>query len=137
LSHKGYRKKCKELEKIGAPLKSHSPDYNSDAEAIKFVRERILKQIGKKIVIHLSDGNPVPCMDIYESPINPGYSQWDFDLKKEVQITLNCGIELYSIGIMSDGVNSYYPPRRTCVIQKVDQLYPHIIKLIRSNLKRG
>lgn len=110
---------------------------NSDAEALKFAREKILRQEGKKIMIFLSDGMPAPLWESYESPINKGYSQIDFDVKREADKTIAMGVELYAIGIMDDSVNKYYPPRRTCTINRIEQLYPHIIKLIRLNLKRG
>lgn len=114
-----------------------TPSYNSDAEALKFSREQLLDQTGKKLLIFLSDGQPAPLGFSFESPINRGCEQTDFDLKHEVGVTLASGIELYSIGIMHDGVTKYYPPRRTCAIQELSQLYPHIIKLIRLNLRRG
>jgi len=114
-----------------------SPNWNSDAEALRFSRERLLKQTGKKIMIFLSDGQPAPVPSGWESPINPGYSQHDFNLKQEVDMTIASGIELYSIGIMDSSVQKYYPQRRTCVINDIKQLYPHIIKLIRLNLRRG
>lgn len=114
-----------------------SPGYNSDAEALMFARNLLLKQKGKKIMIFLSDGLPAPFNQNYESPNNRGYSQCNFDLKKEVNNTIKSGIELYSIGVQSDAVNRYYPAKRTCSIREIDQLYPHIIKLIKINLKRG
>lgn len=116
---------------------SDACSYNTDAEALKIAREKILKQTGKKLIIHLSDGQPAPAQWNMESPNHLGFSQEDFDLKKEVALTLASGVELYSIGIQSDEVNRFYPARRTCSINKLDQLYPHIIKLIRLNLRRG
>lgn len=111
--------------------------YNSDAEAIKFSREKLMKQTGKRIMIHLSDGQPAPFSTNFESPNYPGTSQKDYDLKEEVQKTLRAGIELYAIGIQNDSVNNYYPPKRTATIRTMDQLYPHIIMLIKKNLRRG
>lgn len=111
--------------------------YNADGEAIRFARERLMRQEGKRLMIHLSDGQPANISAQYESVNFPGTCNDDYDLKREVDITLNHGIELYSIGILSDAVNWYYPPKRTGSISDLDQLYPHIIKLIRMNLKRG
>lgn len=116
---------------------SSGPGMNSDAEAVKWTRERIQKQLGRRIIILLSDGQPVPMSGRYESPVNRGYAQTDFDLRQEIKHTIDAGIELYSIGIMSDSVNHYYPARRTCSIKTLEQLYPHIIKLIKINLHRG
>lgn len=113
------------------------PGYNSDAEAVRKAREIILKQKGKKLLIVLSDGYPAPVEENYESPINKGYSQGDYELKPEVDITIQSGIEVYSIGIFSDAVKSFYPAKRTCAINDLSQLYPHIIHLVRLNLKRG
>lgn len=114
-----------------------SSGYNSDAEALMFARKLLLKETGSKIMVFLSDGQPAPIYASFESPVNKGYSQEDFDVKHEVDITLKSGIELYSIGILSDAVNKFYPPKRTCSIREIEQLYPHIIKLIKLNLKRG
>lgn len=111
--------------------------YNSDAEALVFARKLLLNQVGTKLMIFLSDGQPAALSSDLESPINPGYSQHDFDLKNEVRNTIKSGIELYSVGIMNDAVNKYYPPRRTATINSIEQLYPHIIKLVKLNLKRG
>lgn len=113
------------------------PAINSDAECLKWARERLLKQQGRRIMIFLSDGQPAPMMAHYESPINRGYAQTDFDVREEVRRTIASGIELYSIGIMSDEVNRFYPAKRTCSIKTLEQLYPHIIKLIKINLRRG
>lgn len=137
-TNKQLSKEIDQLNKLGVRFNTASgPGMNSDAEAVKFVRERLLKTVGRKIMVHLSDGQPAPMMSDYESPINPGYAQTDFNLKREVDLTLASGIELYSIGICSDAVNRFYPPRRTASINDIKQLYPHIIKLIRLNLRRG
>lgn len=114
-----------------------APGYNADGEAIRYAREKLMKQEGKRLMIHLSDGQPANMSAEYESVNYPGTCNDDYDLKKEVDITINQGIELYSIGILSSDVNRYYPPKRTGSISDLDQLYPHIIKLIRMNLKRG
>lgn len=114
-----------------------SPAYNSDAEALMFARKILLAQKGTKLMIFLSDGQPAPISNSVESPINPGCVQNQFNLKDEVERTIRSGIELYSVGIMDDSVNKYYPPQRTCVIRKTDALYPHIITLVRRNLRRG
>lgn len=127
-----------ELYKKGIGFRDASNiQFNTDAEALKIAREKILKQKGKKLIIHLSDGKPAPAEKFLESPHHPGFSQSDFYLKKEVALTLASGVELYSIGIQSDEVNKFYPAKRTCSINELDQLYPHIIKLIRLNLRRG
>jgi len=111
--------------------------YNSDAEAIKKAREIILKQQGKKLLIVLSDGYPQPLPSHYESPIFKEESQVDFDLKKEVNMTIAKGVEVYSIGVLSDAVKAFYPTKRTCAVNDIKQVYPHIIQLVRLNLKRG
>lgn len=126
-----------DAKKAGALIMQHSPGYNTDAEALKFAREKILKETGKKLIIHLSDGQPAPFGWGCESPLNPGFTQRDFDLKHEVKMTIQAGIELYSIGILSDDVNKFYPPKRTGSISDIEQLYPHIIMLIKKNLRRG
>jgi len=113
------------------------PGYNSDAEALIYARKLLLKQKGTKLMIFLSDGQPAPMMYGYESPIHPRREQHDFDVKKEVNNTIRSGVELYSVGIMDGSVTKFYPPRRTAAIKTLDQLYPHIIKLIKLNLKRG
>lgn len=129
---------AQELDRKGIRYESSTVNaYNSDAEALKFARDKILKQTGKKLIIHLSDGQPAPCGWDMESPINKTFSQEDFSLKREVELTVASGVELYSVGIMSSDVNKYYPARRTCSINRLDQLYPHIVKLIRLNLRRG
>lgn len=133
-----YNKFNDELDREGIGyLRSMGPQYNTDGEALKFAREKLLKQVGKKLMIFLSDGRPACIWDTLESPNNPGTRQSDYGVKQQVDATLRTGIELYSIGIMDDSVNKFYPPRRTCVINDIKQLYPHIIKLIKINLKRG
>jgi cobalamin biosynthesis protein CobT len=113
------------------------PGSNSDAEALAFATKLLLKQKGTKLMVFLSDGQPAPVSSSLESPITPGRHQREFDVKKEVANTLRTGIELYSIGIRDSSVNQYYPPRRTATINDIKLLYPHIIKLIKINLKRG
>lgn len=130
-------KGIKPYKSTGKHIVSEATGMNSDAEALRFAKDRILEEKGKRILIYFSDGSPAFMADNMESPINKGYSQNEFDLKKEVEKTIKSGVELYSIGIQNDSVNHYYPPKRTCVINNLDQLYPHVIKLIRINLKRG
>lgn len=116
---------------------TEGPSYNSDAEALAFARKLLLKQKGTKLMIFLSDGQPAPLPSQLESPIFRGHHQGELSVTTEVTHTLRSGIELYSVGIMDSSVNKYYPPRRTGTISSLKQLYPHIIKLIKINLKRG
>lgn len=111
--------------------------YNTDAEALKIARETLLKQTGKKVMIFLSDGRPAPLSSYNESPVYAGTSQYDYNVKHEVDMTINSGIELFSIGIKSDAVNGYYPKKRCTVIRSTQELYPEIIRLIKKNLRRG
>jgi cobalamin biosynthesis protein CobT len=135
--HKAYKRED-ELRDQGIDTYMYSgPGYNTDGEALKISRELLLKQVGTKVMIHLSDGRPVPLMDDLESPVYEGTSQRDYNLKHEVDVTVASGIELYSIGIMDDGVLRYYPKKRTVVIDDTSELYENIIKLIKRNLKRG
>jgi cobalamin biosynthesis protein CobT len=133
----GAKEYKNESKGVGSLFTVPAPAYNADGEAIRFAREKLMRQEGKRLMIHLSDGQPANMYDSYESVNYPGTCNDDYDLKKEVEITLAQGIELYSIGILSSAVSNYYPPKRTGTITKLDQLYPHIIKLIRMNLKRG
>lgn len=131
-----------EMDYYGSHLSSRylyreGPSYNSDAETVKFVRELMLRKEGRRVVVLLSDGQPAPVDGDYESPINPDTRQDSYDLRKEIDKTINAGVELYSIGMLSDAVKNYYPPRRCAAINDMKQLYPHIIKMIRLNLKRG
>lgn len=136
--HAAYCELGDEYSKKGISFETvRGTGYNSDAEALKFARERLSTQVGKKLMIFLSDGLPEPLGSSYESPLNKGKSQEDFDVKTEVQNTLNSNMELYSVGIMSDAVKRYYPEKRTCAINDIKQLYPHIIHLVKLNLKRG
>lgn len=109
----------------------------SIGEAIKFSREALLKQKGKKLMIFLTDGDPCPRGKYYESPNYPHYADSDFDPKHEIDLTLHAGIEYYGIGVMDDSINSYSPQKRTASIRTMKQLYPHILHLIKINLKRG
>jgi len=137
-NEKGYKDILAELDKKKTKhIYEDAAGYNSDAEAIKSAKEMLLKQKGRKIMIVLSDGQPAPLYDAYESPINKGTCSTDYDLKEQIRVTIKSGIELYSVGILDDSVNRYYPHGRTAVISSLNQLYPHIIKLIKKNLKRG
>lgn len=107
----------------------------STGEAIMFAREKILKQQGRKIIILLSDGMPSSLN--YESPNKKGVVMSDLSVKKEVDATIRAGVDIYSVGIQSDAGNKYFPPKKAVAITDLEQLYPHIIKLIRLNLKRG
>ena len=112
------------------------PDENNDGEAVRVAREYLLKRAGQKVMIVLSDGRPTPKSHL-ESPTHPGFAPSDFSLQREIEITLQSRVEVYSIGILDTGVERYYPKRRTRVIQDLTELYPSMIGLIKSNLKRG
>lgn len=111
--------------------------WNSDAEGLRVAREVLAKQVGRRIMIVLSDGRPAPLASNLESPISAGMSQTDFNLEHEVNVTLAAGIELYSIGIRSSAVERFYPLKRTRRVQELEDLYPNIINLVKRNLKRG
>lgn len=113
------------------------PNFNSDAEALQIARELLLKQKGDKVLIVLSDGEPAPLHSNYESPIYAGTSQSDHNLMEQVKLTLKSGVELYSIGILSESVRSYYPVERTRVIKNSSELYKNVIELVKNNLVRG
>lgn len=137
-----YNKLEKECGARGQSVHSNylmfsGPNNNSDAEALAYARRLLLKQKGTKLMVFLSDGMPAPISSELESPIHKGRFQGEFGVKLEVENTLRSGVELYSIGIMDSSVTKYYPPRRTAAIKTLAQLYPHIIKLIKINLKRG
>lgn len=111
---------------------------NNDGAALRFATESIMQQKGRRIVIFLSDGRPENSESGLEHPAIPGrLMEVHDDVAKEVKHTLGLGVELYSIGMMDDSVNRYYPPKRTCAIYDINQLYDHIIKMIKLNLHRG
>lgn len=127
-----------QLDLTGRAMFSIYPfNGTSIGEAIKFTRDALLKQKGKKLMIFLTDGDPCPRGSWYESPNFAGYADSDFDPKHEIELSLRAGIEYYGIGIMDDSINHYSPPKRTASINNIKQLYPHILHLIRLNLKRG
>lgn len=122
---------------------SNDTDYVGGGTATSIALEKVnyelSKESGKKIMIILSDGDYNECKgnrQAYELP-KKTYDEIPQDLKKIVVRIIKSGIEVHSIGIQTDGVNRYYPPERTCAIYDLAQLYDHIIKIIRLNLKRG
>jgi len=137
LSRPEIEKLIPKEHRLDGYISEHGTGWNSDAEALKISRELLLKQIGTKILIHLSDGSPQPFNKCYESPIYAGLNQYQHDLKHEVEMTIKSKIELYSIGIMSTAVKNYYPKDRYRVINSTEELYPSIIALVKKNLKRG
>lgn len=116
--------------------------YNNDADALMIAAKELHKQPGKKILIMLSDGEPAHFYTKYQNADFPktNYQIGDSSMprmKKVVKDIMDMGIDIQSIGIQSDAVNKYYPAGKTCSIYDVSQLYDHIIKIIKLNLKRG
>lgn len=135
---RSYRVLANELNVKGIKYHTNTgTSFNSDSEALRVSREFLLKQKGKKVMIFLSDGQPALAYPYLESPIHPTTSQHDYNLKHEVDVTINLGIELYSIGIENSAVLKFYPKKRTKVISDAQELYPNIIELVKKNLKRG
>lgn len=115
--------------------------YNNDPDALRYVAKQLDKENGTKIMIVLSDGQPALYHRDLQSAefLKEGYDSYPagkMGLKKVVSDILHSGIEVHSIGILTDAVNDYYPASRTCAIYDLSQLYDHIIKIIKLNLKR-
>ena len=115
--------------------------WNNDSHAVRFVAKELHKQSGKKIMIVLSDGEPAgsyPYLQSAEFPRENYCGNLDRqNLKQHIKDIMKSGIEVHSIGIQSDAVNKFYPPDRTCSVYDLGQIYDHIIKIIRNNIKRG
>lgn len=109
------------------------------APGIATAIETIKKQKGKKIVITLSDGDTAHVSKDDDTELQgTGKKYGDFiDIKKMVNRAIKDGIEVYSVCIEDDHANQYFPPRRTCSVYDIGQLYDHIVKMIKINLKRG
>lgn len=113
--------------------------YNNDPYAIRYVAKELKKQAGTKVMIVLSDGQPAVSPSYLQTAEFPKerYVQGARELKKVVNDVINSGIELHSIGILDDSVNEYYPANRTCAVYDLGQLYDHIIKIVKLNMKRS
>lgn len=144
LGHNVDFKKMKEIGfKKGYSHANGGSGYNNDSDAIRVVASDLRKQKGRRIMIMLSDGEPArvhweSCQsaDFPKEKYGTG-GRGEKELKNQVSIAIKSGIEVHSIGIQTDAVNKYYPAERTCSIYDLPQLYDHIIKIIRLNLKRG
>ncbi len=137
----------------GNPWDSHGGSgYNNDSYAVRKVANDLLKEKGTKVMIVLSDGQPAYVAGEFRIGIYPEVPDFpkEFfnndpydapgskkDLKNEVKVAIKKGVEVHSIGIQTDAVNKYYPADRCCSIYNLSQMYDHIIKIIKLNLKRG
>lgn len=99
--------------------------------------EGIRKQKGKRIVVCLSDGDTNLSSSDMEVPGTYKPFSAFTDLKKVISDAIKEGIEMYGVGIHDDAGNQYFPETRTCAVYNTSQLYDHIIKMIKINLKRG
>lgn len=136
LSEEGFSKPYGVSKNV---IKYEQEGGTSYGQAVRFAIEKIKNQKGKKIIIGLSDGDSeIDSNDSKEQKDSKGLPMGNFaDIGKQVKLGLKMGIEMYSIGIECDASNRYYPPKRTCAVYDLNQLYDHIIKMIKINLKRG
>lgn len=134
----GRFEKLKEVKRTSDVWSSDGAGYNNDTHALRYAAKELKKQPGTRIMIVLSDGSPASSAP-YQSAEFPKekYGGCYQNLKKVVSGIIKNGVELHSIGIMTDEVNNYYPPERTCPVHDLKQIYDHIIKIIKLNLKRG
>lgn len=101
----------------------------------------IQKQKGKKIIIFLTDGKPnnsvyPDCYSLeFPKEMYPKDEQAEFAKLVSLIVKEN-KVELYGIGIQQDSLNKFFPPKRVFAVYDMPQLYDHMIKIIKLNLKR-
>ncbi|WP_457635818.1 cobaltochelatase CobT-related protein [Persephonella sp.] len=115
--------------------KNFSSGWNCDGEAIRFARTRFKDMDGENICVVLSDGIPVE-PELY-SNANPGVMLNEYNLREEVSEAIKQGITFVSIGVQHKGVEQYYPPENTVVIDELKDLYPAMISKLKKLIKRG
>jgi hypothetical protein len=112
---------------------------NHDHYTLRITQELIKKQIGKHIILVLSDGRPscdkAPCgkPGCYKYAKDPEYGVER--LKEQINICEKQGTIVLGLGILSSHVESIYSTSKT--IDKVENLYPAMVELLTKAIKRS
>ncbi len=105
-------------------------EENVDGEAVLAVARRLaVRPEARKILIVLSDGEPLGGEDFYETV------RWH--LGQVIRRVASAGIEIYGVGICSSSVKHYYTPANGSdyvIVNKVDELAVQLVRLLSGRL---
>lgn len=113
---------------------------NFDGYFVQRVMDTVAGRKGTNIIIMLSDGKPAHDHGDFKVPSKGKKDKYylaDYPLEGIVHSAIQKGIVFVGIGINSNAVEKYYPPRNTAVVQDLKELYPSIISKLDNLVKRG
>lgn len=129
------------LENIIPSTKTNAAGHNNDGYAINWSMVDLNKQVGQKILIVLSDGEPapsyrsVPQADQKRLKRRGEFSTYqDFDIREEIKLAKRDAV-LIGVGIGAEHVAKYYPESAIC--DDVSELPRMVLNILRKHIKRG